>query len=103
MSRHNAAKCIASKAAIWVLRRTVLGKIERLLTIGLDPQNRAVQVRGFSNRVAFARRAQDHRALGQGAGCDDARLKRRPRAPDMPRGVFLIAEAGWQTLPGIAG
>jgi hypothetical protein len=35
-----------------VLRRTALGKIERLLTIELDPQNRAVQVRGFGNRLA---------------------------------------------------
>ncbi|WP_027051196.1 hypothetical protein [Mesorhizobium erdmanii] len=33
--------------------RTALGKIERLLTIELDPQNRAVQVRGFSNRLAL--------------------------------------------------
>lgn len=48
-----AAKCIAGNASIWVLRRTALGKIERLLTIELDPQNRAVQVRGFSNRVAL--------------------------------------------------
>ncbi|MFK0687393.1 PcfJ domain-containing protein [Mesorhizobium sp. IMUNJ 23033] len=47
-----AAKCIAGYASIWVLRRTALGKIERLLTIELDPQNRAVQVRGFGNRVA---------------------------------------------------
>ncbi|TGR25991.1 MULTISPECIES: PcfJ domain-containing protein [unclassified Mesorhizobium] len=48
-----AAKCIAGNASIWVLRRTALGKIERLLTIELDAQNRAVQVRGFSNRVAL--------------------------------------------------
>lgn len=48
-----AAKCIAGNASIWVLRRTALGKIERLLTIELDPQNRAVQVRGFSNRIAL--------------------------------------------------
>ncbi|CAN7660001.1 PcfJ domain-containing protein [Mesorhizobium amorphae] len=47
-----AAKCIAGYASIWVLRRTALGKIDRLLTIELDPQNRAVQVRGFGNRVA---------------------------------------------------
>lgn len=48
-----AAKCIAGYASIWVLRRTALGKIERLLTIEVDRQNRAVQVRGFSNRVAL--------------------------------------------------
>ncbi|RUX42460.1 MAG: hypothetical protein EOS58_21800 [Mesorhizobium sp.] len=49
-----AAKCIAGNASIWVLRRKALGKIERLLTIELDPQNRAVQVRGFGNRLATA-------------------------------------------------
>ena len=47
-----AAKCITGNASIWVLRRKALGKIERLLTIELDPQNRAVQVRGFGNRLA---------------------------------------------------
>ncbi|MFD1982779.1 PcfJ domain-containing protein [Mesorhizobium newzealandense] len=46
-----AAKCIAGNASIWVLRRKALGKIERLLTIELDPQDRAVQVRGFGNRL----------------------------------------------------
>jgi hypothetical protein len=48
-----AVKCIAGNASIWVLRRTALGKIERLLTIELDPQNRAIQVRGSSNRLAL--------------------------------------------------
>ncbi|BAV46115.1 hypothetical protein MesoLj113a_37930 [Mesorhizobium sp. 113-1-2] len=48
-----ATKCIAGYASIWVLRRTALGKIERLLTIEVNPQNRAVQVRGFSNRLAL--------------------------------------------------
>jgi hypothetical protein len=47
------AKCIAGHASIWTLRRSVSGKSERLLTIELDRQNRAVQVRGFANRVAF--------------------------------------------------
>ncbi len=47
-----AAKCIAGNASIWVLRRKALGKAERLLTIELDPQHRAVQVRGFGNRLA---------------------------------------------------
>ncbi|TIU29525.1 MAG: hypothetical protein E5W38_21055, partial [Mesorhizobium sp.] len=46
-----AAKCIAGNASIWTLRRKALGKTERLLTIELDPRNRAVQVRGFGNRV----------------------------------------------------
>ncbi|MEQ1953074.1 PcfJ domain-containing protein [Mesorhizobium yinganensis] len=47
-----ASKCIAGNASIWVLRRCALGKVERLLTIELDPRNRAVQVRGFRNRLA---------------------------------------------------
>ena len=47
-----AAKCIAGNASIWVLRRCALGKVERLLTIELDPRHRAVQVRGFGNRIA---------------------------------------------------
>ena len=47
-----AVKCIAGNASIWVLRRKALGKAERLLTIELDPQHRAVQVRGFGNRLA---------------------------------------------------
>ena len=47
-----AAKCIAGHATIWSLRRRISGTTERLLTIELDAQNRAVQVRGFANRVA---------------------------------------------------
>lgn len=47
-----AAKCMTGSASIWVLRRCALGKIERLLTIELDRNNRAVQVRGFANRLA---------------------------------------------------
>lgn len=47
-----AVKCIAGNASIWTLRRKALGKAERLLTIELDPQHRAVQVRGFGNRLA---------------------------------------------------
>lgn len=47
-----AAKCIAGNASIWVLRRCALGKVERVLTIELDPRHRAVQVRGFGNRIA---------------------------------------------------
>jgi len=48
-----AAKCIAGHASIWSLRRRHAGKTERLLTIELDRGHRAVQVRGFANRVAF--------------------------------------------------
>jgi hypothetical protein len=53
-----ASKCIAGQASIWSLRRRTAGKVERLLTIELDRQNRAVQVRGFANRVAQADEAK---------------------------------------------
>ena len=46
------AKCIAGYASIWTLRRSLSGKVERLLTIELNRQNRAVQIRGFANRLA---------------------------------------------------
>ena len=47
-----AAKCIAGNASIWSLRRRAGGSTERLLTIEVDRQGRAVQVRGFGNRTA---------------------------------------------------
>ena len=47
-----AAKCIAGQASIWSLRRRAAGNTERLLTIELDRQQRAIQVRGFANRTA---------------------------------------------------
>jgi hypothetical protein len=46
-----AAKCIAGHASIWSLRRRAAGNTERLLTIELDRQHRAIQVRGFANRA----------------------------------------------------
>ena len=46
-----AAKCIAGNASIWSLRRRVAGNTDRLLTIEVDRQCRAVQVRGFANRT----------------------------------------------------
>src|SRR5262245_60112171 len=46
-----AAKCIAGHASIWSLRRRAAGKTELLLTIELDRQHRAIQVRGFANRT----------------------------------------------------
>jgi hypothetical protein len=46
-----AAKCIAGQASIWSLRRRVAGNTDRLLTIELNRQHRAVQVRGFANRT----------------------------------------------------
>lgn len=49
-----AQKCIAGQASIWSLRRRMPGRVDRLLTIELDRQNRAVQVRGFANRLANA-------------------------------------------------
>lgn len=49
-----AAKCIAGHASIWSLRRCTKDGIDRLLTIEVDQQRRAVQVRGFANRLAHA-------------------------------------------------
>jgi hypothetical protein len=46
-----AAKCIAGHASIWSLRRRAAGNTDRLLTIELDRQHRAIQVRGFANRT----------------------------------------------------
>jgi hypothetical protein len=46
-----ATKCIAGHASIWSLRRREAGETQRLLTIELDRQHRAVQVRGFANRA----------------------------------------------------
>jgi hypothetical protein len=46
-----AAKCIAGHGSIWSLRRRAAGNTERLLTIELDRQYRAIQVRGFANRT----------------------------------------------------
>ena len=49
-----AAKCIAGHASIWSLRRCTRDRIDRLLTIEVDKQGRAVQVRGLANRLAHA-------------------------------------------------
>jgi len=49
-----AAKCIASHASIWSLRHCTKDRIERLLTIEVDQQRRAVQIRGLANRLAYA-------------------------------------------------
>jgi hypothetical protein len=48
-----AARCIAGHASIWSLRRCTKDRIDRLLTIELDRQDRAVQVRGLANRLAY--------------------------------------------------
>ncbi|MBX3607672.1 MAG: PcfJ domain-containing protein [Piscinibacter sp.] len=47
-----AGKCIAGNASIWSLRRCTKDRIDRLLTIEVDQQHRAVQVRGLGNRLA---------------------------------------------------
>lgn len=49
-----AAKCIAGHASIWSLRRCTKDRIDRLLTIEVDQQRRAVQIRGLANRLAHA-------------------------------------------------
>lgn len=49
-----AAKCIAGNASIWSLRRCTKDRIDRLLTIEVDRQDQAVQVRGLANRLANA-------------------------------------------------
>jgi hypothetical protein len=47
-----AGKCIAGNASIWSLRRCTKDRIDRLLTIEVDRQHQAVQVRGLANRLA---------------------------------------------------
>jgi hypothetical protein len=47
-----AAKCIAGAASIWSLRRCTKDRIDRLLTIEVDRQDQAVQVRGLANRLS---------------------------------------------------
>jgi hypothetical protein len=49
-----AGKCIAGRASIWSLRRCTKERIDRLLTIEVDQQDQAVQVRGLANRLAHA-------------------------------------------------
>ena len=49
-----AGRCIAGHSSIWSLRRCTKDRIDRLLTIELDDQCRAVQVRGVANRLAHA-------------------------------------------------
>lgn len=49
-----AGKCIAGQASIWSLRRCTKTSIDRLLTIEVDQQQQAIQVRGFANRLAHA-------------------------------------------------
>lgn len=48
-----AKRCIAGDCSIWSLRRRAKGDVDRLLTIEVDRQHRAIQVRGFANRLAM--------------------------------------------------
>jgi hypothetical protein len=65
-----AAKCIAGHASIWSLRRCTKDRIDRLLTIEVDKQGRAVQVRGLANRLAYAdeRHVLERWAKARGVG-----------------------------------
>jgi PcfJ-like protein len=47
-----AMKCVAGQASIWSLRHRTAGETTRWLTIEVDRQNKAVQIRGFGNRKA---------------------------------------------------
>lgn len=49
-----AGKCISGNASIWSLRRKAGKDDSRLLTVELDRDDRAVQIRGFGNRLASA-------------------------------------------------
>ena len=53
-----ADKCIAGNASIWALRRCTKDQVDRLLTIEVDRQNCAVQVRGLANRLAHPHERQ---------------------------------------------
>lgn len=53
-----AGKCIAGHASIWSLRRKAGKDASRLLTVELDRDDRAVQIRGFGNRLASADEAK---------------------------------------------
>jgi hypothetical protein len=65
-----AAKCIAGNASIWSLRRRAADNTERLLTIELDRQHRAVQVRGFANRTARPEERKLLERWGKARGID---------------------------------
>jgi len=65
-----AAKCIAGNASIWSLRRRAAGNTERLLTIELDRQHRAIQVRGFANRTARPEERKLLERWGKARGID---------------------------------
>ncbi|RLP25345.1 PcfJ domain-containing protein [Mesorhizobium sp. YM1C-6-2] len=59
-----AEKCIAGYASIWSLRLKSGKSVSRLLTVELDRRHRAVQVRGFGNRVATS---EENRVLDRWA------------------------------------
>lgn len=53
-----ADKCIAGYASIWSLRRCTKDHVDRLLTVEVDRQDCAVQVRGLANRLAHPHERQ---------------------------------------------
>jgi hypothetical protein len=65
-----AAKCIAGDASIWSLRRRAAGTTNRLLTIEVDRQRRAIQIRGFANRAPLTeeRKILERWAKARGIG-----------------------------------
>jgi len=65
-----AGKCIAGRASIWSLRRCTKASVDRLLTIEVDPQRCAVQVRGFANRLARADEQQVLERWAKARGID---------------------------------
>lgn len=65
-----AAKCIAGYCSIWSLSRRSNGGSQRLLTIELDSQRRAVQVRGFANRPAHPDERKLLERWGKARGID---------------------------------
>ena len=65
-----AQKCIAGHASIWSLRHRVAGHTDRRLTIELDRQHRAIQVRGFANRTARPEERKLLERWGKARGID---------------------------------
>ena len=69
-----APKCIAGLASIWSLRRCTQDRIERLLTIEVDAQGEAIQVRGVCNRPARAGEQQVLERWAQARGISLGRV-----------------------------
>jgi hypothetical protein len=65
-----AAMCIAGRSSIWSLRRCTKDRVDRLLTIEVDRKDRAVQVRGLANRLAYPEERQVLERWAQARGID---------------------------------